>query len=311
MKKIAFLCPGQGAQHVGMGVDLCSEFEVARRTFEEADEALGFSLSTLCREGPEDDLTLTENTQPALLTMSVAVARALESEGGIVPTVAAGHSLGEWSAWVAVGALDFAEAVRAVRSRGQFMQAAVPPGEGAMAAVLGTDLDAVREMCAEATSAEELVVPANLNGGNQVVVAGHAGAVGRLEDLAAARKLRATRLKVSAPFHSPLMAPAAEQLGPVLDALQVSVPRAPVVTNVDAAPLDDPTGVADALHRQVTAPVRWEECARAVAGRADVAIEVGPGRVLGGLMRRIERSFRCHPSGDPESLRKAIEAVAS
>lgn len=312
MSAIAYFCPGQGAQAVGMGVDLCAEFEVARRTFEEADAALGMGLATLCREGPEEALTLTENTQPALMATSVAVARVLEAEGGIVPTVAAGHSLGEWSAWVLVGALRFEEAIRAVRRRGQLMQEAVAPGVGAMSAVLGTDLATVREMCTEASQGDdELVVPANVNGGGQIVVAGHEPAVARLEELAAARKKRVSRLKVSAPFHSPLMAPAAEGLAPVLDALVVSPPKAPVVTNVEAVPQSDPGRVAPLLREQVTAPVRWEECARAVAARSESAIEVGPGRVLGGLMRRIDRGFTCRATGDVAGVRKVLEELGS
>ncbi len=310
MRSIAYLCPGQGAQHVGMGADLCAEFEPARRTFQEADEALGFGLSRLCREGPEDDLTLTENTQPALLATSVAIARVLEAEAGLAPAIAAGHSLGEWSAWVIVGALDFAEAVRAVRRRGQLMQAAVPPGIGAMSAVLGSDLETVRELCGVASDADEIVVPANLNGGGQIVVAGHATAVTRLEEAAAEHGLRTSRLKVSAPFHSPLMAPAAEGLAPVLEALAITTPKASVVTNVEAVPLADPGRIAALLGQQITAPVRWEECARTVAAHASFAVEVGPGRVLGGLMRRIDRGFACKPTGSADGVRKLLEEVS-
>lgn len=309
--KIAYLCPGQGAQHVGMGADLCTEFTVARTVFEEADEALGFRLTDLCREGPEEALTLTENTQPALLTMSVAIARVLQAEGGITPTIAAGHSLGEWSAWVIVGALDFAEAVRAVRKRGEFMQAAVAPGVGAMSAILGTDRAAVSAMCEAASTGDEIVVPANLNGGGQIVVAGHASAVDRLERAAGEAKRRVSRLKVSAPFHSPLMAPAAERLVPVLDALTVSPPKAPVVTNVEAAPLADPVSITELLRQQITAPVRWEECGRCISTSADVGIEVGPGRVLAGLMRRIERSFACKATGDVDGVRKILEEYSA
>jgi len=310
--RLAYLCPGQGAQHVGMGADLCETFEPARRTFEEADEAVGIGLSAICRDGPEETLILTENTQPALLTHSVAIARVLEAEGGIAPTIAAGHSLGEWSAWVVVGALDFAEAVRAVRKRGQFMQEAVAPGVGAMSAVLGTDLLAVQEMCREASDGEqEIVVPANLNGGGQIVVAGHATAVARLEEAAASRKYRTSRLKVSAPFHSPLMAPAAERLAATLASLAVSAPRAPVVTNVEAAPQTDPKRIAPLLREQITAAVRFEECGRVVVDAADAAIEVGPGRVLGGLMRRIERSFACRATGTVEGVRKVLEEFGS
>lgn len=309
--KIAYLCPGQGAQHVGMGADLCAHFEVARRTFEEADEALGFALTRLCQDGPEDALTLTENTQPALLTTSVAIGRIL-AEAGLRPEIAAGHSLGEWSAWVLVGALDFRQAVRAVRKRGQFMQQAVAPGVGAMSAVLGTDLETITALCAAASDGEvEIVVPANLNGGGQIVVAGHAPAVARLEEAATADKKRVSRLKVSAPFHSPLMAPAADQLAVVLEALDVSAPAAPVVTNVEAAPLSEPGRVTGLLRRQITAPVRWEECGRALAEVADVGIEVGPGRVLAGLMRRIDRSLKCYPTGDVDGLRKTLEEVST
>ncbi len=312
MTTIAYLCPGQGAQQVGMGADLCAEFEPARRTFEEADDALGFALSALCRDGPEDLLTLTENTQPALMTMSVAIARVLEAEGGLAPAIAAGHSLGEWSAWVIVGALDFAQAVRAVNKRGQFMQAAVAPGVGAMAAVLGTDLPAIEEMCAASSDGDgEIVVPANLNGGGQIVVAGHAAAVERLEVAAARRKHRVSRLKVSAPFHSPLMASAASALAPILETIAVAEPGAPVVTNVEAAPLQDSTRIVPLLLDQITAPVRWEECGRVIADMADVGIEVGPGRVLGGLMRRIERSFSCLPTGSVGGVRKVLEEFAA
>ncbi|MDG2306013.1 MAG: ACP S-malonyltransferase [Candidatus Binatia bacterium] len=311
MKQVAYLCPGQGAQHVGMGVDLCAEFEPARRTFEEADDALGLGLSAICRDGPEEALTLTENTQPALLTMSVAIARVLEAEAGVTPVIAAGHSLGEWSAWVLVGALEFGPAVGAARMRGQFMQDAVAPGVGAMSAVLGTDLPSVEEMCRDASSGEEVVVPANLNGGGQIVVAGHMPAVARLEEAAAARKNRVSRLKVSAPFHSPLMAPAAERLGPVLDDLTIVSPRAPVVTNVEATPLSDPARIAPLLRQQVTAVVRWEECGQKIATSAEIGIEVGPGRVLGGLMRRIERSFACRPTGDVAGVRKVLEELSA
>ena len=311
MKKVAFLFPGQGAQHVGMGTDLIAEFAVARAVFDEADEALGFSLSTLCREGPEDALALTENTQPALLATSVATARVLESEGGIVPAIAAGHSLGEWSAWVVVGALDFAAALRAVRERGRLMQAAVAPGVGAMSAVMGADLETVRALCEESSQEGSVVVPANINGSRQVVVAGHAGAVERLEARAGEARHRTTRLNVSAPFHSPLMAPAAEGLSEVLDSLEVTTPRVPVVTNVEARPLEDPSEVVRLLREQITAAVRWEECARVIAGEAEEGIEVGAGRVLCGLMKRIDRAFPCRPTGDAAAVRTCLEELGA
>lgn len=307
--RIGFLFPGQGSQQVGMGVDLRREFEVARRTFEEADEALGMDLTALCENGPEQRLLLTENTQPALLATSVAAARVLASEGGIVPRIAAGHSLGEWSAWVVVGALDLAPALRAVRLRGRLMQEAVPAGAGAMAAVLGAELDRVTALCREVSLPEEQVVPANLNGGGQIVVAGHAPAVARLERAAAAARLRTARLRVSAPFHSPLMAPAAAGMARVLAGMSFATPSAPVVSNVDGRPCDDGRRIADLLREQITAPVRWEDCARVVAKEVDLALEVGPGQVLTGLMRRIDRSLRVLPAGDGAAVGAVLAAV--
>jgi [acyl-carrier-protein] S-malonyltransferase len=307
--RVGYLFPGQGSQHVGMGRDLCERFAAARRTFAEADEAIGADLSGLAWNGPEEELTLTENAQPALVTMSVAVARVLAEEGGLAPAIAAGHSLGEWSAWVAVGAVDFADAVRAVRLRGRFMQEAVPVGVGAMSALLGVDVEAVLAMCRDAERDGERVVPANLNGGRQVVVAGHATAVARLEERAAAARIRAVRLKVSAPFHSPLMAPAAARMSEVLAAMRFAPPRAPVVCNADAAPCRDAERIAALLAEQITAPVRWEECARAVVSASDVGVEVGPGQVLATLMRRIDRSWRCHGTGDVAAVEGALAAL--
>lgn len=307
MKKLAFLFPGQGAQHVGMGADLIEEFAVARATFEEADDALGFSLSALCREGPEEALALTENTQPALLATSVATARVLETEGGIVPAIAAGHSLGEWSAWVVAGALEYQAALRAVRERGRLMQAAVAPGVGAMSAVMGADPETVRALCEQSSSEGAVVVPANINGSRQVVVAGHTGAVERLEALAGEARHRTTRLNVSAPFHCPLMGPAAEGLAGILGSLRVSAPRIPVVTNVEARPLEDPSRIVELLLEQITAAVRWEECGRAVAQEAEAGIEVGAGRVLCGLMKRIDRAFPCRPTGDAAAVKACLE----
>jgi [acyl-carrier-protein] S-malonyltransferase len=308
VKRLGFLFPGQGAQHVGMGSALCDRFATARRTFEEADQALGLGLSALAWGGPEEKLTLTENAQPALLTMSVAIARVL-AERGFTPAIAAGHSLGEWSAWVAVGAIDFAAALRAVRLRGKFMQDAVPLGVGAMSALLGADVERVTAMCAEAGRGEEQVVPANLNGGRQIVVAGHAAAVTRLEELAGGERIRAVRLKVSAPFHSPLMAPAAERMGSVLASIAFAPPRAPVVCNVDARPCSEVVRIAPLLREQITAPVRWEDCARAVAASSDVGVEVGPGQVLAGLMKRIERDYACHTTGEVPELEATLAAL--
>jgi len=305
----ALLFPGQGAQRVGMGADLCREFPIARQTFAEADATLGEALSVLCFEGPEDRLTLTENAQPALLTTSTAVARVLATEGGLVPEVAAGHSLGEWSALVAMGAIGFADALAAVRARGRFMQQAVAPGVGAMSALLGADLAVAEAMCAEATAGGEVVVPANVNGAGQIVVSGHTAAVARLESLASGRKVRAMRLKVSAPFHSPLMEPARERMAALLREVPVTAPRGIVLGNVDAQPYSDAASVRDRLGAQITAAVRWEECARGVAARSDRGIEVGPGKVLCGLSRRIAPGFQCLPTDDLAGVRAALETV--
>jgi [acyl-carrier-protein] S-malonyltransferase len=309
MSTPALLFPGQGSQRVGMGADLCREFPIARETFGEADAALGESLSALCFDGPEDRLTLTENAQPALLTTSIAVARVLEAEGGMVPEVAAGHSLGEWSALVAMGAIGFADALRAVRARGRFMQEAVAPGVGAMSALLGADLGAAEALCAEATSADEPVVPANVNGAGQIVVSGHAAAVARLETLASGRRVRAMRLKVSAPFHSPLMEPARARMAELLRDVEVRAPRGVVFGNVDAQPYAGADTVRDRLCAQITAAVRWEDCARGVAARTDRGIEAGPGKVLCGLLRRIAPDFRCVPTDDVAGVRAALEGI--
>lgn len=309
MSTPALLFPGQGSQRVGMGADLCREFPIARETFDEADAALGESLSGLCFEGPDDRLTLTENAQPALLTTSIAVARLLEAEGGIVPEVAAGHSLGEWSALVAMGAIGFADALRAVRARGRFMQEAVAPGVGAMSALLGADLAAAEALCAEATSAGEAVVPANVNGAGQIVVSGHAAAVTRLEALASGRRVRAMRLKVSAPFHSPLMEPARARMAELLRDVDVRAPRGVVFGNVDAQPYAGADTVRERLCAQITAAVRWEGCARGVAARADRGIEAGPGKVLCGLLKRIAPEFRCVQTDDVAGVRAALEGM--
>ncbi|MFM7734492.1 MAG: ACP S-malonyltransferase [Alphaproteobacteria bacterium] len=312
MRRTAFLCPGQGAQHVGMGRDVCEAFPVARRAFEEVDEALGESLSRLCFEGPDERLVLTENTQPALLATSVAIGRVLETETGRRPVIAAGHSLGEWSALVLAGAVDLARAVRAVRERGRLMQQAVAPGEGAMSALLGADVARVQELCAAASDAAsgEVVVPANLNGAGQVAVAGHAAAVERLESLAREAKVRSMRLRVSAPFHSPLMRPARDRMEPVLAAIAFRDPEPPVIGNVDGRPHAGGGAVAGRLLEQITSAVRWEDCARAVAAACDLAVEVGPGKVLTGLMKRISPETPCIATGDLEGVRAAIEEMA-
>jgi len=302
--------PGQGAQRVGMGRDLAAEFPVARRTFEEADACLGTPLSRLCFEGPEETLRLTENAQPAILTASIAAYRVLEETTGLRPAALAGHSLGEWSALVAAGALTLRDAVVGVRERGRLMQEAIPAGEGAMAAILGLEAAAGAALCAEAARGDVLV-PANLNGGGQVVVAGHARAVDRLLPLVTARRARAQLLAVSAPFHCPLMAPAAEGLARHLARVVFHEPSLAVVTSVEARPVSGAAELPGLLVRQVTAPVRWEETVLALAGLgATLALETGPGRVLSGLARRIAPSLVSVPAGDAEGIARAREILA-
>jgi [acyl-carrier-protein] S-malonyltransferase len=295
-----------------MGRELAEQFPRARATLAEADEALGFALSRLCFEGPADELALTEHAQPAILAASVAAWRVLVDETGVTPRALAGHSLGEWSALVAAGAIDFVDALRGVRERGRLMQAAVPVGVGAMAAVLGLDARDVEALCAEATAAsDDVCTPANLNGGGQVVVAGHAGAVDRLIALATARRARATRLAVSAPFHCTLMQPAATGLATWLADVSLCAPQRPVITSVEARRVRGGDDVRTLLVQQVTAPVRWEDTALALAAEgASVAIEVGPGKVLTGLMRRIVAALPTVPAGDPAGLARAQEALA-
>lgn len=286
---IACLFPGQGSQAVGMGKALADAFAVSRDTFDEADRALGERLSQVIFDGPADTLTLTEYTQPALLTVSVATWRAL-AERGMAPAFVAGHSLGEYSAHVAAGTLDFADAVRLVRHRGRYMQEAVPVGAGAMAAILGLDEAAVLQACAEAAQGE-VVSPANLNGAGQIVIAGATGAVARAGECA--RALGARRvipLKVSAPFHCALMGPAQERLAPELRAVPARDPRVPVIANVDARPRTTAASSIDALIAQVSSPVRWEETVRYLAAAGVTTyIEVGPGTVLAGLVRKIHK----------------------
>jgi [acyl-carrier-protein] S-malonyltransferase len=299
---IAFVFPGQGAQKVGMGQSLAEAFPICRETFAEADEALVESLSTLCFEGPADRLMLTENTQPAIVAMSTAVAR-LAASRGLEPAFAAGHSLGEYSAHVAAGTLSFADALRTVRQRGRYMQEAVPVGDGAMAAILGLDADAVGRACVEAAEGE-VVTPANLNAPGQVVIAGHAAAVARAG--ARAKELGARRvlpLAVSAPFHCPLMKPAEERLAPELRAVPAHNPAFPIVANVDAQPKRTSDDAIDALIRQVSSPVRWEDVVkRLVADGARTFVELGPGNVLAGLIKKIDRSVTVYSVEDAAGL---------
>jgi [acyl-carrier-protein] S-malonyltransferase len=303
--KTALLFPGQGSQRVGMGRALAQNFEVARRTFEEADDAVGHSISRLCFEGPEADLTLTENTQPALLTNSIAVLRVLQAEKGLSFDVAAGHSLGEWTALVAAGALELADAVRLVRLRGQAMQRAVPAGQGAMAAILGIDMPVVEELCAEQARGEVLQ-PANLNGGGQVVVSGHAAAVARAVEAARSKgALKAVPLQVSAPFHCALMQPAADEVAAALADVTIGELRVPVVANVDGQPNQDRARVKELLVQQVTGTVRWEQSVQWLGGHGVIrGFELGSGSVLRGLVKRITKQIDVFSVGEPDEVAK-------
>ncbi len=290
MSKTAFLFPGQGSQYAGMGKELAAGFAVARQTFEEADDALGFKLSELCFNGPEDELKLTFNTQPAILTASIAVLRVLKEETDLVPDYLAGHSLGEYSALVCAGALSLADAVRTVRARGTFMQEAVPVGVGAMAAMLSIEADELAAICAEAAQGE-VVAPANFNSPGQIVIAGHASAVNRAIEIARGKGYRKSMLlPVSAPFHCSLMQPAADRLASVLDTVEVQQLSVPVITNVEAVANQDAGRVRALLVAQVCAPVRWQQSMQEMI-RLEVSrcVEIGPGKVLSGLMKRISK----------------------
>ena len=302
---IAFLFPGQGSQSVGMGRELAAMYPVAQETFDEADAALGHRLSALCWEGPEDKLRLTENTQPAILTVSVAAFRVLQ-EKGIAPAFVAGHSLGEYSAHVAAGTLDFADAVRTVRDRGRYMQEAVPAGQGAMAAILFLSLEEVQAACEEAAQGQ-VCEPANINSPSQIVISGHHAAVERAMAAAKSRGAKkAILLPVSAPFHCALMQPAQDRLAGDLTRLQFYEPEMPVIANVDAAPVKTPDASREALVRQVTGAVQWEKSMRILlAQRVSTFVEVGPGKVLSGLMRQIDRSAVCLNAEDEASLQAA------
>jgi [acyl-carrier-protein] S-malonyltransferase len=307
---LAFLFPGQGSQAVGMGKDLADRSPVAKEAFEEADEALGMRLSQLCFEGPEDQLRLTENTQPAILTVSVAALRVLQ-ERGVKPAFVAGHSLGEYSAHVAAGTISFTDAVRAVRNRGKYMQEAVPVGTGSMAAIVGMNIDAVTTLCADAAQGE-VCEPANINSPDQIVISGNLGAIERAVKLAEERGAkRAKMLQVSAPFHCSLMKPAQERLAADLNALNFSAPQIPVIANVYAKPVEDVVSAREALIRQVTGSVKWNESIQLLIARGvQTFVEVGPGKVLSGLMRQIDRTKKALNVEDEASLQKMMEYLA-
>jgi [acyl-carrier-protein] S-malonyltransferase len=298
----AIVFPGQGSQAPGMGKDLADKFAVARQVFAEADDALGFAISRLCFDGPAEELQLTENTQPAILTVSVAAFRAMQEAGVAAPAFVAGHSLGEYSALVASGALSLSDAVRTVRARGRYMQEAVPVGTGAMAAVIGADLDAIQRVCAEARQ-DQVCSIANFNAPNQTVIAGNTEAVDRAVELLNGVARKVVKLKVSAPFHCALMKPAQDRLAVDLEGLNFSEPAMPVITNVDARATTAPDELRDALVRQVSAPVRWVESMQLLVEQGvDTFIEAGPGKVLSGLMRQISRDVKMLNVEDAASL---------
>lgn len=310
---IAWLFPGQGSQSVGMGKDVLEVSPAARAVFDRADAALGEPISRLILEGPEEQLTLTANLQPAIVTVSCAMLAAIRERAPHLeaPAFAAGHSLGEYSALVAAGALAFEDAVRLVRARGRAMQEAVPPGTGAMAAIMGVDPDRLDALCREAAGAE-VVSPANFNAPGQIVVAGHAAAVARVGELVAGAKGRAIPLKVSAPFHCALMAPAARTVEAELARIAVQPPKFPIVANFNAQPNAEAPRVKELLVRQVDGPVRWEETVRRMAeGGVRRALEIGPGKVLAGLVKRIAKEVEVLSVGDAASLDRVSDFLAA
>ncbi|MBK9706346.1 MAG: ACP S-malonyltransferase [Acidobacteria bacterium] len=314
MGKLAFIFPGQGSQHAGMGLELSEKFSAGREVFESADEAIGFKLSELCFRGPEEELQLTANTQPSILTASVAAFRVI-SEKGVKPDVVAGHSLGEYSALVAAGAVSLQDAVRLVRRRGQFMQEAVPVGIGAMAAILGIDATRVGEACAVAAQ-DQVCAPANFNSPTQIVIAGHLAAVERaVEECKARGARRAMMLKVSAPFHSSLMMPAQEKMAPLLNETLFNALSCPIINNVDAALVTDGDAARQALIRQISSPVRWTESVfRMFDLGVETFVEIGPGKVLIGLIKAIAKEtgkeVRLFNVEDEASLLATLDSIS-
>jgi [acyl-carrier-protein] S-malonyltransferase len=309
---LAYIFPGQGSQYPGMGKNLVENFAVAKRIFEEADDALHFSISQLCFAGSVEDLQLTENTQPAILAVSVAVLRVIESEGFPRPDYVAGHSLGEYSALVAAKSLSLSEAIQTVRARGRYMQEAVPPGVGAMAAVIGADLKDIETACEQARQGQ-VCAPANINSPTQVVIAGNSEAVDRAgELLKTAGAKRVVKLNVSAPFHCALMLPAQERLAFYLESVSFHDLSVPLVTNVDAAPNEAGNVARESVVRQVSAPVRWLQSMQLlITEGVDTFVEVGPGKVLSGLMRQISREVKCFDIEDAASLKSASTSLVT
>jgi len=304
MKRVAFIFPGQGSQYIGMGKEFYENFSVAREVFEEANDSLHFSISSLCFQGPEETLKLTENTQPAILAVSIAALKVLQNENGVNPQLTAGHSLGEYSALVASGSLTFADAVRIVRLRGRFMQEAVSVGEGAMAAILGMEREEVEKLCQEASSGEALS-PANFNCPGQIVISGHSKAVQRAIEKVKQEGKKAVLLPVSAPFHSPLMEPAGARLQKELNGVPISDLKVPVVTNVEAEVNTSKERVKALLVAQVSSPVRWEESMRRMIEEGiERVLEIGPGKVLSGLMKRIDPRIETANVEDLKTLKK-------
>ena len=303
-KRTAFIFPGQGSQYIGMGKELYENFKVAKEIFEEADDTLHFSIKKICFQGPEEILRLTENTQPAILTTSIASLKVLQAEKAIEPELTAGHSLGEYSALVSSGALSFKDAVQIVRLRGKFMQEAVPVGEGAMAAILGMERKEVEKICEEVSSGEVLS-PANFNCPGQITIAGHSKAVERAIERVKQEGKKAVLLPVSAPFHSPLMKPAGERLEKAMEGIHVGDLKVPVVTNVEAEINRSKEKVKPLLVAQVSSPVRWEESIRKMIGEGiERVLEVGPGKVLTGLMKRIDSSVETGNLEDLQTFKK-------